>query len=106
MITVPLANQSLATASVTTQPATCDPSAACTQFSFDLPAVNPHAAAFGSSPLSYAVGNDPTGYTVDAQTLPLLTSVCSSGMESQSAFVGVSPGNPAAAGTLSFTGCS
>jgi hypothetical protein len=106
MITVPLANQSLATATIMTQASSCDPSAACVQFSLDLPAVNPHMAAFGTSPLSYAVGNDPTGYTVDAQTLPLGTSLCTSGTETKSAFTGVSPGSPAAAGALSFTGCS
>ena len=106
-ITVPLANQSVATASVTTVVSSCDPSSACVVFSFELPALNPHVAAFGSalgSAASYTLGGGSTGYVADARTLPLGTPVCSS-LAAKSAFVAVSPGSSPSAGDLSFTGC-
>jgi hypothetical protein len=107
-ITVPLANQSVATASVLTVANTCDPSSACVGYTFELPALNPHVASFGTSltsMASYTLGTGSTGYVADARTLPLNTPVCGS-PEVQSSFVGVSAGSSTSGIALGFTGCN
>jgi hypothetical protein len=107
MITVPLANQSVATATLMTQSSlSCNPaSSACVGFSMEVPAVNAHAAAFAST-LSYVQGGGTPTYTSDARTMPFAVAVCSSATEVQSSPTQVSPGTTAPAANLSFTGCN
>jgi hypothetical protein len=104
MVTVPDAAQLAATLTLTTEDTgSCAPNQFCQDFTIAVPAVSPAVGAFGSA-ITYtqSVG---ASYTIDAQTLPLDTQVCSSGAETKSSSLLVSPGDTPSGILLSFSGC-
>lgn len=107
LVTVPLVEQSVATANVTTVGDSCQIGFDCVNFTLAVPGVNPFVGGFSSSGTQYAQVMGTTTYRVDAQPVPLSDGpqVCSQS-DQQSSPVAVSPGNSFPASTLSFTGCS
>jgi uncharacterized protein DUF4382 len=115
-ITVPLAQQSAATATLATAPgASCPPSTDCVSYTLSVPAANPSIGGFNSggnqTPAAPAVTE--VDYTISASTfVPGLAGQqdCSpSNMQTSvtdaNAMLSVTAGNPATAATLSFSGC-
>jgi len=108
-ITIPLAQQSSATATLSTAPgAACPVNTDCASYTLDLPGVNPTVGAFSSTGTSYSAGAaGPASYVVEAQAfVPGSggTPDCSPsdiGTPAQS----VTPGNITNAPTLAFAGC-
>jgi hypothetical protein len=108
LVTIPLVQQSVATANVTTvSSASCQSGFDCVSFTLAVPGVNAFVGSFSSTGTQYTQGSGSTTYNVDAQPRPLVdgTPVCGQ-PEMQSNALTVTPGNSSAAGTLSFTGCS
>jgi len=105
-VTIPLVQQSVTTANVTTaSSASCLSGFDCVTFTLAVPGVDAFVGSFSSSGTHYSqTGGTPT-YTVDGQPVPLSSGVCSQN-EQQSSPVAVAPGNSFPVGTLSFTGCS
>jgi Domain of unknown function (DUF4382) len=108
-ITIPLAQQSSATATLSTVPgAACPTNTDCASYTLDLPGVNPTVGAFSSTGTSYAAGAaGAASYVVDAQAfVPSSggTADCSPS-EMSIAAQSVTPGNVTNAPTLAFTGC-
>ena len=115
-ITVPLAQQSAATATLTTAAgASCPPSTDCVSYTLSVPAANPSIGGFNSggnqTPASPASGE--VDYTVGANAfVPGLAGQqdCSpSNMQTSvtdtNATLSVTAGTPTTAATLGFTGC-
>jgi len=115
-ITVPLAQQSAATATLTTAAgASCPPSTDCVSYTLSVPAANPSIGGFNSggnqTPASPASGE--VDYTVGANAfVPGLAGQqdCSpSNMQTSltdtNATLSVTAGTPVTAATLGFTGC-
>jgi len=115
-ITVPLAQQSAATATLTTAAgASCPPSTDCVSYTLSVPAANPSIGTFNSggnqTPATPASGE--VDYTVGASAfVPGLAGQqdCSpSNMQTSltdtNATLSVTAGTPVTAATLGFTGC-
>lgn len=107
LVTIPLVQQSVVTANVTTTSGACQAGFDCTDFTLAVPGVNAFVGAFAGATTQYSQGTGAVSYNVDAQPVPLAdgTPVCSQ-TEMKSNAVTVTPGNSFAVGTLSFTGCS
>jgi hypothetical protein len=108
LVTIPLVEQSVATANVTTvSGASCQSGFDCVSFTLAVPGVNAFTGSFASAGTQYTQGTGAVTFNVDAQPVPLAdgTPVCGQ-TEMQSNALSVTPGNSVAAGTLSFTGCS
>src|SRR5947209_11545689 len=115
-ITVPLAQQSAATATLTTAAgASCPPSTDCVSYTLSVPAANPSIGGFNSGG-NQTPASPPSGevdYTVGANAfVPGLAGQqdCSpSNMQTNltdtSATLSVTAGTPVTAATLGFTGC-
>jgi hypothetical protein len=116
LVTVPLAQQSAATATLTTASSlACPVSTDCVSYTFSLPGANPSVGAFSSggnqTPAVPASGS--VNYTVDANAfLPGSAGLsdCSpsnlqTNMTNTNATLSVTPGTGATAATLAFTGC-
>jgi len=109
-VTIPLAQQSSATATLTTAAgATCPLNTDCATYTLSVPGVNPTLGAFNANGTSYAAGaSGAASYTVEAQAF-----VPQSGGKTDctpavmtTAAIAVTPGGTAAqAPTLAFTGC-
>jgi Domain of unknown function (DUF4382) len=107
LITIPLVQQSVATANVTTASgASCSGGFDCIDFTLAVPGVNAFVGSFIGSGTLY-VQSTIGSYTVDGQPVPHAdgTPVCGQ-TDLMSNSLTVTPGNPFPAGTLSFTGCS
>jgi len=106
-VTIPLVQQSVATANVTTLSGSCQPGFDCVDFTLAVPGLNAFAGAFSGSGTQYTQGSGAVSYQVDGQPVPHAdgTPVCGQ-TDRMSSPVTVTPGNPFPAGTLSFTGCS
>jgi len=104
MVTVPDAAQLAATLTLTTEDTgSCAPNQFCKDFTIAVPAVSPAVGAFGSaSTYTQSVG---ASYTIDAQSVPLDTQVCSSGAEAKSSTLLVRPGDTPSGILLPFSGC-
>lgn len=108
-VTVPLAQQSSATATVTTQAgATCATKTDCVVYTLSVPGVNPSVAAFSSSGTNYTAGaSGAASYTVEAQAfVPQSggTQDCTPPVQTSTA-VSVTPGQLVQAAALAFSGC-
>jgi Domain of unknown function (DUF4382) len=108
-ITVPLAQQSAATATLTTAAgASCPASTDCASYTLSVPAANPSIGPFTSGNQTPAAPPaPPVDYTVDVQAfIPGSAGQhdCNS-PDMQTSPVSVSAGSTVAAGTLDFTGC-
>jgi hypothetical protein len=105
LITVPLAQQSAATASLTT--ANCG-SVDCVNYTLSVPAANPAVAAFTTiNPTPAAPAGPPVNYIVDAQAFApgsSGTQDCSS-PDLQAPALSVTVGASVPATTLNLTGC-
>jgi len=105
-VTIPLVQQSVATANVTTVgDAACQSSFDCVSFTLAVPGVN--AFVGGGTSTQYLQAAGPASYSVDGQPVPHEdgTPVCGQS-EAISSTVTVTPGNSFPVGTLPFTGCS
>ncbi|MBZ5616023.1 MAG: DUF4382 domain-containing protein [Acidobacteriia bacterium] len=109
MITTPLAQQSAATATLTTVTGTCPTNTDCASYTLSVPASNPSVGAFSTSgnqtpgpPASGAVN-----YTVDAVAFaPGSSSTLDcSPSDLQTSPLAVTAGNSFTAATLKFTSC-
>jgi hypothetical protein len=108
LVTIPLAQQSVATANVTTASgASCLTGFDCVSFTLAVPAVNAFAGSFSGTGTQYSQSTGAVSYNVDGEPLPHAdgTPVCGQ-TDAPSSTVTVMPGNSFSAGTLSFTGCS
>lgn len=111
-VTIPLAQQSSATVTLTTQPgATCPTNTDCATYTLSVPGVNPTVGAFNASGTTYVAGaSGAASYTVEAQAfVPQSggTADCAPPvMKTPPPPLSVSPGGTAVqAPTLAFTGC-
>ena len=105
-VTIPLVEQSVATANVTTVgDAACQSSFDCVSFTLAVPGVN--AFVGGGTSTQYLQAAGAASYNVDGQPVPHAdsTPVCGQS-EAISSTVTVTPGNSFPVGTLPFTGCS
>ncbi len=108
LVTIPLVQQSVATANVTTVgDAACQSGFDCVSFTLAVPGVNAFVGPFMGVNTEYIQGTAAVSYNVDGQPLPHAdgTPVCGQN-EVNSSTVTVTPGNSFPVGTLSFTGCS
>jgi hypothetical protein len=116
LATVPLAQQSAATATLSTASSlACPASTDCVSYTFSLPGANPSIGTFNSNgnqtPAVPASGS--ANYTIDANAfLPESAGLsdCSpsnlqTSMTNTNATLSVTPGTSATAATLAFTGC-
>lgn len=109
-LTVPLAQQSSATATLTTAAgATCPANTDCATYTLSVPGVNPTVGAFSANGTNYVAGaSGAASYTVEAQAFVPQSggkTDCTTPVMTTSA-ISVSPGGtPAQAPTLTFTGC-
>jgi hypothetical protein len=108
LVTIPLVQQSVATANVTTTNGTsCQNGFDCVSFTLAVPGVNAFVGTFSGTSTQYIQSTGAANYNVDGQPVPNAdgTSVCSQ-TEVRSNTVAVTPGKTFPVGTLSFTGCS
>jgi Domain of unknown function (DUF4382) len=107
LVTLPLVQQSIATANVTTIGGSCQSGFDCVDFTLSVPAVNAFVGTFSGASTIYNQGNGPVNYNVDGKPVPNSdgTPVCGQN-EMKTGTVAVTPGNSFPVGTLSFTGCS
>jgi Domain of unknown function (DUF4382) len=116
LVTIPLAAQSKATASLTTAAgATCPAKTDCVSFTLSAAAVNPSVGAFSTSATQQpaAPASGPVGYTVDAiafvpgggGTLDCGPSEMQTSSTASNANLAVAAGTSVTAATLAFTGC-
>jgi hypothetical protein len=115
LVTIPLAAQSMSTASLTTQAgAGCPANTDCANYTLSVPASNPSVGAFMMGNQSPAVpALPPVPYTIDAIAfvpgsggqLDCIPSEMQTNHTSTNGPLNVSPGMPATAATLTFTGC-
>jgi hypothetical protein len=107
-VTIPLAQQSLATINVTTASgASCVAGTDCFSFTLAVPGVSAFVGTFSSSGTKYTQAAGEVSYTADGQPVPHAdnTPVCTQ-TDIQGTTVNVTPGSSFPVGTLSFTGCS
>ncbi len=108
LVTVPLAQQSAATATLSTATGSCPTATDCASYTFSLPAANPSIGAVNisgnQSPAAPAAG--PVAYTIDGQAFlsGSTLSDCTS-PDLQTTVNNVTAGNSFTAATLAFTGC-
>src|SRR5215472_3445522 len=108
LVTIPLAQQSLATINVTTaSSASCAAATDCFSFTLAIPGVNAFVGSFSSSGTQYVQGTGNVTYTADGQPVPKPdnTPVCTQ-TDVQSSPVTVTPGPSFPVGTLALGGCS
>jgi hypothetical protein len=116
LATIPLAQQSAATATLTTAPGgACPANTDCVSYTLGVPGANPSIGAFSSSgnqsPAAPASGS--VNYTIDVNAFAPGSagqSDCSpsnlqTSLTSNNATLSVTPGTGATAATLDFTGC-
>jgi hypothetical protein len=116
LVTIPLAAQSAATASLTTAAdASCPAKTDCATYTLSVPAANPSIGAFSTSgtqsPAAPAGG--PVGYTVDALAFvpsgggapDCSPSEVQTSSTNTNANLVVTPGSSVTAATLAFSGC-
>jgi hypothetical protein len=106
-MTIPLVQQSVATANVMSISGSCQNGFDCVDFTLAVPGVNAFVGTFSGSGTQYAQGSGAVTYQVDGQPVNHAdgTPVCGqTDMVSNS--VTVTPGNSFSTGLLSFTGCS
>ena len=116
LVTIPLAAQSAATASLTTAAAaSCPAKTDCASYTLSVPALNPSVGSFSTSgsqkPAAPATGN--VNYTVDARafvpggggTLDCSTSDLQTSSTSTKTNLTVTPGSNVSAAMLAFSGC-
>ena len=115
MITVPLAQQSAATATLPTLPGTCPANTDCANYTLSVPASNPSIAAFisGGNQTPSSPSGPPVNYTIDANAFipgsagqpncnpPNLET----SQTNTNGPLTVSPGMSVTAQTLAFSGC-
>ena len=105
LVTIPLVQQSVATANVTTASgASCTGGFDCTDFTLAVAGVNAFVGSLGGA---YSQSAGAVSYNVDGQPVPLAdgTPVCGQ-TDVMSGTVAVTPGNSFPVGTLSFSNCS
>jgi Domain of unknown function (DUF4382) len=115
LVTVPLSQQSAATATLTTVPGTCPANTDCAPYTVAVPGMNPAVGAFisGGNQSPTASGSLSGDYTIDAAAfVPGMASEsdCSNSPQQTSVTSGnasltVSPGGSATAHNLEFIGC-
>jgi uncharacterized protein DUF4382 len=108
-VTVPLAQQSASTATLSTSNGTCPAGTDCASYTFSLPASNPSIGAVNLSgdQTPAAPGAGAVTYTVDGLAFVLGTNTANCTQPEQQAVVNnVTAGNPFSAGALAFTGCN
>ena len=115
LVTIPLASQSAATASLTTAAASCPAKTDCANYTFSVPALNPSVGTFSTGgnqrPAPPASGS--VNYTVDARAfvsggggaLDCNPSDLQTSSTSSNANLAVTPGTNVSAATLAFSGC-
>jgi hypothetical protein len=106
-VTIPLVQQSLATANVTTISGNCQNGFDCVDFTLAVPGVNASSGAFSGAGTQYTQGSGVVSYQVDGQPVNHAdgTPVCSQ-TDVKSGTITVTPGNTFSTGVMSFTGCS
>jgi len=107
--TIPLAQQSSATATATTQASTsCATNTDCATYTLSVPGVNPTVGTFSSNGTSYTAGAaGAASYTVEAQAFIPQSggkADCTPPVQTTAA-LSVSPGQTTQAPALTFTGC-
>jgi hypothetical protein len=108
LVTIPLVQQSVATANVTTtNSASCPSGFDCTDFTLAVPGVNAFVGSFSGASTQYSQGAGAVSYNADGRPEPNAdgTPVCGQ-TEVKSGTVTVTPGNTFPVGTLSFTTCT
>ena len=108
--TIPLAQQSSATATLTTAASTgslvCPTNTDCGVYSLVVPAVNATVGTFSTSGFTFTPGSGAVNYTVEAQAFnPSAAGAAFCSPSLQTTTVAVTPGQPVTASTLTFTGC-
>ncbi len=113
-VIIPLAEQSSATASVTTAAGTCPTNTACVTYTLAVPAMWPNIGTFNPSGTTYSQSTTtPVSYSVGADAFQPgsgSTAFCSPSMMSVNTLSGggaltVSAGQSSTAATMAFTGC-
>jgi len=108
LVTIPLAQQSSATATLTTAAgAACPAATDCASYSLGVPAANPSVGAAGSMTFTQDT-TSPVNYTVDALAfVPMSgnTTDCSPPEQKTASPVTVTAGMSVSAADLAFTGC-
>ncbi len=116
LVTVPLAQQSAATATLTTASGlACPASTDCVSYTFSVPGANPSIGGFtsGGNQTPAAPASGSANYTIDANAFmpgSAGLSDCSpsnlqTNLTNTNATLSVTPGSGATAATLAFTGC-
>jgi hypothetical protein len=116
LVTIPLAAQSSATASVTTTAdASCPANADCASYTLSVPAANPSLGTFSTSGVQTPAvpSSGPVNYTVDAIAfvpggsgmLDCSPSELQTGLNLTNTSLVVTAGSSVTAATLAFTGC-
>jgi hypothetical protein len=116
LVTIPLAAQSSATATVTTAAdASCPANTDCASYTLSVPAANPSLGTFSTGGVQTlaAPSSGPVNYTVDAiafvpgggGTLDCSPSELQTSLNSNNTSLAVTAGNSVTAATLAFTGC-
>lgn len=108
-VTVPLAQQSASTATLSTSSGTCPAGTDCANYTFSLPAANPSIGAVNLSgdQAPAAPGAGAVNYTVDGLAFVLGENTPNCTQPEQQAVVNnVTAGNPFSAAALVFTGCN
>ena len=116
LVTIPLAEQSIAAATVSTaSDAACPVNTDCVNYTLSVPAANPRVGAFmsGGSQMPAAPAAGPLAYTVDAIAfvpgaagqLDCSPSEMQTNQTTANTPLTVTAGMPVAASTLVFTGC-
>ncbi len=115
MISTPLAQQSAATATLSTSTGSCPAQTDCASYTLAVPAANPSVGAFVSSPTGQTPtpGTGTVTYTIDANAfvpgsagVPDCTpSEMQTNQTNTNTPLTVTAGNPVTAKTLAFTGC-
>jgi len=108
LATIPLAQQSAATATVTTAASgLCPANTDCASQPLAVPASNPSVGAFVvGNQAPNAPAGPPVTYTVDANAfVPLTAGLPDCNPSNMQTSLTVTPGTPATSATLAFTGC-
>jgi hypothetical protein len=101
-VTIPLVQQSVATANVTTIGGSCQTGFDCVDFTLAVPGVNAFVGSFSGSGTQYTQGSGAVSYQVDGQPVNHAdgTPVCSQ-TDAKSSAVAVMPGNSFSTGPRS-----
>jgi hypothetical protein len=108
LITIPLAAQSAATASLTTAgAATCPAKTDCASYTLAVAAANPSVGTFSTSGTQQpsAPASGPVGYTVDALAAVCTPAEMQTSSTASNTNLTVLPGSSVTAATLAFSGC-